>query len=53
MTKKDKIENAYLRLALIYINGLCKNYHHPDLGEQIEDILREMLLYVDIINKEL
>jgi len=50
-----KIENSYLRITCSHIRGLIKEHHPYDtkLADKVIEMIHEMLLYVDVVDKEL
>ena len=44
-------DNSYLVITCNYIMKRCEDYKHPELGDDIVDMIKNMLRYVDVINK--
>jgi len=51
MSDKE-FENPYLRITVNSIRGLCQSYQHPDLGDRIVEMIKDMLEYVEVVNKK-
>lgn len=44
-------DNTYLKITCNFIMKKCEDYKHPELGKDIMGMIEELLLYVDVVNK--